>query len=199
MTTRLHGVCHAGEVTAVGALAWFAGQPAGREVIGYLLAPDRAEWFRCDGPVARGPDGPRDLATAFEVFATDGQCQLRWTHGARGTGRAVSLAEDPDLLPPGENLPAEPERTRLAHPVKRLLAGNITRSRDDWATLASARYGAYEVPVTGQPRQQVWANLAEYVVCDVHGNLSVIDTLLLSLRAVEPAGGQSGAAKEGSA
>src|SRR5215831_3037859 len=108
------------------------------------MSPERAEWFRCDGSVARGPGGPRDLASAFEVVATDGRRQLRWTHRASGIGRAVSLAEDADLLPPGESLASELERARLGEPVARLLAGKATRSRDDWATLASARYGACE-------------------------------------------------------
>jgi hypothetical protein len=181
--TRLHGIRHPGEVTAASALAWLASSAGTGEVIGYLLAPDRAEWFRCDGMNPRGPAGPRDLAPAFEVFATDRRRHLRWVHGASGTGQAVSLAENPGWLPPGEPLPAEPARTRLGGAVARLLAGRVTTGRVGWATLASARYEPCDVPVNAEPGQEVWADLAEYVVQDEHGNLSVTDTVLLGLRA----------------
>ena len=198
MTARLHAVRRPGEATAAEALAWFAGAPAGgRETIGYLLAPDRAEWFRCHGPVPHGPEAARDLTTAFEVVATDGVRHLRWLHDAAGTGRAVSLAEIPDVLPGGEELPAHPERTRLDGVAARLLAGLVAGSRNGWATLVSARYAPFPVPVTAGPGQEVWAERAEYTVCDRHGNLSVADTLLLGLRARDA--GMSRAATERSA
>jgi hypothetical protein len=194
-TTSLHAVRHPGAVTAAGALAWFAsGQHAApvTPVIGYLLAATRAEWFRCDGATtgdvaARGPDGPRDLGDAFEVFATDGTRQLRWRHVDSGTGTAVSLAEDTGQLPAGQALASDPERRRLEGTATRLLAGQVVAAMDGWATLATARYAPCDVPVTAPIGQEVWASLAEYVVTDEHGNVSVVDTLLLALEARTPA------------
>jgi hypothetical protein len=181
MTALLHAVHHPSEVTASEALAWFTGHSTGQAVIGYLFAPDRAEWFRCDGAVPHGPRDARDLTAVFEFFATDGKHQLRWMHSRSGTGRAVSLAEDPGLLPVGTEVHADPAPTRLEGVAARLFAGLVTQSRDGWATLASARYAPSDVPVTASPGQEVWAGLAEYTVSDEHGNLSVADTLLLGL------------------
>jgi len=182
MTRGLHAVRHPGEVSAAQALAWFTGPAAEREVIGYVLAPDRAEWFRCDGSVPHGPTGARDLTGAFELFATGWVRQLRWFHTEDGHGQAVSLAEDLRLLPFGEQLPARPERVRLPGVIRRLLAGEVAESGDAWARLASTRYASCDVPVAAKTGQQVWAELAEYSVADQHGNQSVIDTLMLGLR-----------------
>ncbi len=187
MAAMLRAVRHPGLVTASSALAWFAGhQPvAGRneDVIGYLLAPNRAEWFRCAGEVAHGPDGPRDLSDTYELFATSGTRQLRWFHQDGGSGQAVCLGEDPAAMPTGE--PAEPadspERRRLDAAAERILADRVIRARNGWATLATARYPSCDVPVEASARQEVWATLAEYAVRDAHGNVSVTDTLLLSL------------------
>jgi|HubBroStandDraft_1064217.scaffolds.fasta_scaffold09000_2 hypothetical protein len=183
MTASLHGASYAGEVTARAALAWFAAAPAaGGEIIGYLFTPGRAEWFRCDGATAQGPGRPRDLAAAYELVATDGRRHLRWTHQQAGTGPAVSLSEDPGLLPAGDPLPAGPARDRLDGTASRRLAGQVIEAREGWATLGSARYARCQVPATAEPGQEIWADLAEYTVSDEHGNLSVIDTLLLALR-----------------
>lgn len=189
----LHAVRHPGHVTAAGALAWFATgrdtTPNG-ELIGYLLAPDRAEWFRCADGVPHGPGAPRDLNDAFEVFATTGYRQLRWVHQRSGAGAAISLAEDAAMLPPGD--PAE-ERTpggtapgelrHLGGAAARMLAGRVTVAGDGWATLVTARYSPCQVPVAAHTGQEVWAELAEYAVTDDHGNVSVADTLLLRLAA----------------
>jgi len=182
MTGKLHAVRHPGATTAAQALAWFTGPPTEREVIGYVLTPDRAEWFRCDGSVPHGPTGARNLTGAFELFATGSVRQLRWIHTEDGHGQSVSLAEDPHLLPSGEQLPARPERVRLPGVISRLLSGEVTESRGGWARLASARQASCDVPVTARTGQQVWAELAEYSVADQHGNRSVIDTLMLGLR-----------------
>ena len=186
----LRAVRYPGSVTASSAVAWFtASRPveaegrSGGGAIGYLLAPDRAEWFRCPGEGVRGPDGPRDLAGAFEVYATGGGGQLRWVHQDDGEGWAVSLSEDAATLPEGTPVSAGPERRRLAGTADRLLAGRVVEVRAGWATLATARYAPYAVPVRADVGQEVWAELAEYAVSDEHGNLSVIDTLLLSLTA----------------
>ncbi len=136
-TAQLHAVRYPDQVTAADALAWFAARPAAaagsREVIGYLLAPDRAEWFRCEGAVPHGPDGARDLAGAFEVCATDGAVQLRWVHQTSGHGRAVSLAEDATALPPGQAIPASPERRRLEGMPERVLVVTSTAT-SRWPT-----------------------------------------------------------------
>jgi len=179
----LHTVSHRGQVAAPAALEWFAGdQP---DPIGYLLAPGRAEWFRCPDGVAHGPDGPRELGDAFELFATSETRQLRWFHQADGYGQAVCLGEDAALLPPGEPVGAAdgPQRTRLPVAAERMLAGRVIRTWDGWATLATARYSSCDVPVAADRDQEVWASLAEYVIRDEHGNVSVADTLLLSLAA----------------
>ena len=197
----LHAVRHPGAVTSVRALAWFAGaRNAGTlsaaPAIGYFLAADRAGWFRCDiqetgGTDIRGPDGQCDLTGAFEVFATDGARQLRWRHDTDGAGPAIGLAEDPAGLPDGEppDKGRQGERRRLAGTgnVARLLAGRVVTARDGWATLWTARYSPCDVPVTADAGDEVWARLAEYAVRDDHGNLTVIDTLLLGLEA-RPAG-----------
>jgi hypothetical protein len=193
MTVRLCAARHPGAVSAADALAWFAagpraGSPDGGEVIGYLLAPDRAEWFRCDGAVPRGPGAPRNLSDAFEVYATDGARQLRWGHEAAGRGWAAGLAQDAALLPPGQALPQAPERLRLDGTRERLLAGRVVAVREAWVTLATARYAPCDVPVAAAPGDEVWARLAEYATRDEHGNLSVADTLLLSLTARLPSG-----------
>jgi len=193
----LHAVRSLTPVTAAGALAWFserefvtADHEPGGGVIGYLLAADQADWFRCAGAVPHGPGGPRELAGAFEVFATAGAGQLRWVHEAGGRGWAVSLSEDAAALPQGTPLGNGPDRRRLAGTAARLLAGRVISAGDGWATLATARYAPCDVPVHATRDQEVWAELAEYAVSDGHGNLSVIDTLLLSLtaRTPEPAG-----------
>lgn len=185
--TVLHAVRHPGPVTADGALAWFAA-----DAIGYLLAPDRAEWFRCADGAAHGPGGPRDLGGGYELFATTGTRQLRWFHQAGGAGLAVCLGEDPAALPAGEAAgAADPaERHRLDRTTERILAGRVIDARDGWATLATARYPSCDVPVVARRDQEVWASLAEYAVRDGHGNLSVTDTLLLSLAARDPAPGR---------
>jgi hypothetical protein len=196
----LRAVRHHGNVSAAGALAWFTtGQrgAANGGPIGYLLAPGRAEWFRCEDAGPFGPNGPRDLGGAFEVFAIGGDSQLRWVHERSGAGWAVVLAEDPAALPPGDPLPPgvqdgrmPRERRRLGSVSARMLAGRVTAARGGWATLATARYSPCDVPVDAQVGHQVWAELAEYTVADEHGNLSVADTLLLGLvaRGPEPAG-----------
>jgi len=181
MTARLHAVTHPESVTASAALAWFTSASRGREVIGYLFAPDRAEWFRCDAAAPSGPAGPRDLTTAFELVATDGERHLRWFHQAAGVGEAVSLSEIPDLLPPGTPITAGPDRTRLDGALSRLLAGRVADSASGWSTLGSARYARSQVPVAAQVNQEIWAEQAEYAISDDHGNLSVVDTLLLRL------------------
>jgi len=197
LAAPLHAVRSLSQVTAPGALDWFsecefvtADPGPGGGVIGYLLAADRADWFRCAGPVPHGPTGPRELAGAFEVFATAGSVQLRWVHEADGLGWAVSLSEDPAVLPAGQPLAGGPERRRRPGTVSRLLAGRVVTAGDGWATLATARYAPCDVPVNAARDQEVWAELAEYAVSDEHGNLSVTDTLLLSLtaRSPEPSG-----------
>jgi len=186
-TGVLHAVRHPGPVTASDALAWFAGHPpvpaADHDVIGYLLAPSRAEWFRYAAGIAHGPDSPRDLRDAYELSATAGTRQLRWFHQAGGYGQAVCLSEDTAVLPPGEPAGAaeSPERRRLENTAERILAGRVIRTRDRWAALATARYPSCDVPVTASAGQEIWALLAEYAVRDRHGNVSVTDTLLLSL------------------
>jgi hypothetical protein len=180
MTARLHAVTHPGTVTASAALAWFT-SAGDRPVIGYLFAADRAEWFRCDAAMPSGPAGPRDLTTAYELVATDGERHLRWLHRTSGTGPAVSLSEHPELLPPGTPVIAGPARARLGGVSSRLLAGRVTGSADGWSTLGSARYARSQVPVAAQVDQEIWAEQAEYAVSDEHGNLSVVDTLLLRL------------------
>jgi hypothetical protein len=183
-TEALHAVRHPGLVTAAGALAWFAA--SGEAVIGYLLAPGRAGWFRCAGGVAHGPDGPCDLSDTYELFATSGTRQLRWFHRDNGQGQAVCLGGDPATLPPGEAADS-PGRFRLGAAAERILAGRVIRAQDGWATLATARYPSCDVPVTASTGQEVWAVLAEYAVRDAHGNVSVTDTLLLSLAGRTPA------------
>jgi hypothetical protein len=186
----LHAVRHPGPATASAALAWFAaGQPG---PIGYLLAPGRAEWFRYAGQIAHGPAGPRDLGDAYELFATAETRQMRWFHQVGGEGHAVCLGEDRATLPAGEPAGAadSAERRRLGAAAEKVLAGRVIRARDGWATLATARYPSCEVPVAASAGQEVWAVLAEYAIRDAHGNLSVTDTLLLSLAArdLAPAG-----------
>jgi hypothetical protein len=180
----LRSVRHPGQVTAAGALAWFTASAPGADVIGYSFGPDWAEWFRCAGPAPCGPDGPLPVEEAFEVFATSGACQLRWFHQASGQGWAVCLGEDAAALPPGDPVTGQegsPERRRLPGTAGRLLAGRVTRARDGWARLVTARYPSCDVPVAAGEGQDVWALLAEYAVTDEHGNVSVADTLLLSL------------------
>ncbi len=189
MTAILHAVSHPGDVTASAALAWFATPAAadsGPEVIGYVYAPARAEWFRWDGTEPAGPDGPRDLSAAYELTATDGHRHLRWTHRQSGTGPAVSLSENPGQLPPGDPLLPGHARSRLNGAPARMLAGKVTESSDGWTTIRSARYAPAHVPVAAEKGQEIWADLAEYAVTDDHGNISVIDTLLTGLRP-EPA------------
>jgi hypothetical protein len=183
----LRSVRHPGQVTAAGALAWFAAPAAGGDVIGYSFGPDRAEWFRCADSAAHGPDGPRSLGGAFELFATAGTRQLRWLHRDAGRGWAVCLGEDAAGLPP-EHLPGDPggdppPRRRLPGTTRRLLAGRVAGVRDGWVRLVTARYPPCDVPVSAREGQDVWALLAEYAVTDRHGNVSVADTLLLSLTA----------------
>lgn len=181
----LHAVRHPGLVAAPATLAWFTGD---EDAIGYLLTPGRAEWFRCSAGVAHGPDGPRDLGDAYEVVATSGTRQLRWFHQADGYGQAVCLGEDPAVLPPGDppGTADTPPRLRLEDTAERVLAGQVIRVRDGWATLATARYPTCDVPVEASNGQEVWAILAEYAVRDGHGNVSVADTLLLSLAGRDP-------------
>jgi hypothetical protein len=183
----LHAVRHPGPVTASAALAWFAAGQAGP--VGYLLAPGRAEWFRCAGQAAHGPDGPRDLGDAYELFATAGTRQLRWLHQGGGNGQAVCLGEDPSTLAAGQPARAadSAERRRFGPTAERVLAGRVIGVRDGWATLATARYPSCDVPVAASVGQEVWAVLAEYAVQDAHGNISVTDTLLLSLAGRDPA------------
>src|ERR1017187_4392229 len=187
----LHAVRHPGLVGVLGALAWFTGHQPGSagDVIGYLFAPGRAEWFRSAASVAEGPDGPRGLGDAYELFATSGTSHLRWFHQAGGYGQAVCLGEDAAILPPGEPVAATDasQRRRLESTVERILAGRVIRARDGWATLATARYPSCDVPVTASAGQEVWAFLAEYAVRDGHGNVSVADTLLVSLAGRDPA------------
>jgi hypothetical protein len=187
MPAVLHAVRHPGPVTASSALAWFTAGQAGP--IGYLLAPGRAEWFRCAGRVARGPDGPRDLGDAYELFATAGTRQLRWFHQTGGNGQAVCLGENPATLAAGEpaRVADSAERRRFGAPAQRVLAGRVIGIRDGWATLATARYRSCDVPVAASVDQEVWAVLAEYAFQDAHGNISVTDTLLLSLAGRAPA------------
>jgi hypothetical protein len=184
----LHAVRHPGLATASAALAWFTEHQPG-PAIGYLYAPGRAEWFRSAAGAAHGPDGPRDLSDAFELFATSGTRHLRWFHQAGGYGQTVCLSEDAALLPPGDPVGAADaaERRRLDHPAERILAGRVIRARDGWATLATARYPSCDIPVEASDSQQVWASLAEYAVRDGHGNVSVADTLLVSLTGRDPA------------
>jgi hypothetical protein len=177
----LHSVRHPGQVTAAAALAWFAAAAPGATAIGYSFGPDRAEWFRCAGPDAHGPEGPRPLEDAFELFATTGTSQLRWFHQDAGRGRAICLGEDAAALPAGE--PAGTGRHRLPGTRDRLLAGRVSGVEDGWAMLVTARYQPCRVPVAASDGQDVWAQLAEYAVTDEHGNVSVADTLLLSLAA----------------
>jgi hypothetical protein len=182
----LRSVRHPGQVTAAAALAWFAESASGVDVIGHSFGPDRAEWFRCAGPAAHGPDGPRFLDEAFELYATSGACQLRWFHQEVGHGWAVCLGEDAAALPPGKSAVAQDgtaDRHRLPGIAKRLLAGRVTGTQDGWARLVTARYPPCDVPVAAAEGQDVWAVLAEYAVTDEHGNVSVTDTLLLSLTA----------------
>lgn len=187
MNAVLHAVRHPGPVTGAEALAWLAA--GGGDVIGYLLAPDRAEWFRHADHIAHGPDGPRDLGGAYELYAASQTRQLRWFHQASGGGQAVCLSQDPAVLPAGEAASTghSAERRRLDRIAERILAGRVVHSGDGWATLATARYPSCDVPVNAEPGQEVWAALAEYAVRDDHGNLTVTDTLLLSLAGRDPA------------
>lgn len=180
---RLHGVHHPEQVTATEALTWLHGDdPSASTTIGYLLAPDRAQWFTVDHATAQGPTSPRELTRVFELVTSDGRRQLRWLHQADGRGRAVAAAEDPTLLPIGVALPEDPGRYRFDDRHTRRLAGTVTtHPASGWATLTSARFAPAEVPVTAARGDYVMAEFAEYVVGDEHGNLSVVDTLLLGL------------------
>lgn len=182
---------HPNQVTAAAALDWFAGadrrvdRPVDRPVIGYLYAPDRAEWFRytaSDDTAGdpRGRDGATDLRNVFEIAASDGTRWLRWLHETGGVGAATALAEDGHPLPQGEPVEVAAQRSRFGV-VQRRLAGTVVTGGEGWARLSSARYAPYDVPVEAAPDQQVWAELVEFTAQDEHGNLAVVDTLLTGL------------------
>lgn len=195
----LHGVRATAAMPLAEALARYTDRGSD-PTIGYVYAPDRAEWFRLDRAVALGPDAAVPLGGVFEAFATDGARWLRWLHRDRGMGETVCLAEEPARLPAGESLPAGPSaRTRFGT-VERVLAGTVVDLTRDaggsaWASLAAARYGTCRVPVEAAEGTRVWAVSQEYVVADRHGNLSVVDTLLSRLVA-RPVEARGATAKE---
>lgn len=184
-TGTLHAVRAEDPLTAAEAVAWFAAPtPTGRQVLGYTFSARAATWVtvRADGTVDDA-QGPADvLADAYEMVFFDGDRELRWLRTPQGRGPAVALGEDPDQLPAGRDVTADPPPQR-GMTLTRLLAG-VARAHatPGWTTLRSERYTAAHLPATCTAEEVLTIQTVEYVSEDGHGNRDVVDTRTVGLR-----------------
>ncbi|MBI1759057.1 MAG: hypothetical protein HYR62_07515 [Actinobacteria bacterium] len=200
MTGILHAVTAPTPLTLPQALDWWRDTPSTSahpmlgEPVGFALSANAATWWRLDPatpPTPRGPHGPLDLAGAYELLAFDGHRELRWLHTDAGHGHAVALAEDPDLLPLGNDV-TDPRTPTAIGSHHRMLAGQPTPLTAGWVTVGSARYDPAAVPVdltseaaagTGADQIVLILESVDYAVEDEHGNRTVTDTRRLHLAA----------------
>ncbi|WBC05330.1 CRISPR-associated protein Csx19 [Micromonospora sp. WMMA1976] len=185
----LHAV-RAASLSAADAVAWFApGTPPGRQVIGYALSARSATWLRVGpaGAVETGAAAGDVLAEAYEMLLFDGERELRWLRTPDGRGPAIAVGETLADLPDGEPVTAEPP-PRRGDTHSRLLAG-AARTYDvpGWTTLGSERYAAAHLPVTATDGEAFVIDTVEYLVHDEHGNVDVVDTRTVGLRAITTA------------
>src|SRR5260370_50950 len=134
-----------------------------------------------DGWLALGFGGTRGRGTVSvsEVRFTGNGLPSPWASLA---GRTLADLIDDPPEPVTQAFASWQERTGLAGTAARTLAGTVRESGDGWSTLGSARYAPCQVPVAAGKGKEIWADMAEYAVSDEHGNISVIDTLLIALR-----------------
>lgn len=186
-TAALYARRAAGPLTAADAVAWFApGTPSGRQVVGYALSARAATWLRVrqDGTVETAGDADSPLADAYDLLLFDGERELRWLHGHAGTGTAIAVGEDREALPPGDDITADPAPRRGATHT-RLLAGDPhPHDRPGWTLLRSERYASVGLPSTCGNDEELTIETVEYLAEDEHGNLDVVDSRTLGLRAV---------------
>jgi CRISPR-associated protein (TIGR03984 family) len=177
----------------------------GRTPVGFGFSARAATWWQVpDGvPMTRHHDAA-DLTGVFELVGFDGDRELRWRNEHDGRGRAVVLADLPELLPPGEHDVSPDGAIPLGDPQPRILAGRVHLDTPGWVRLTAARYAPVEVPVApdtapgiapdidsdidlharGKEVPVVVLDSVEYAQQDRHGNVSVVDRRLVRLRVV---------------
>jgi CRISPR-associated protein (TIGR03984 family) len=217
----------AGQLTLADALAPLAAHHrGGAGAVALLYSPTRCQLARLEGDgqlTGPGPAvGPIDLGGVFEARVFGPAWELRWLNdatAAAATGAAVLLVEAPAGQPPpappppyqpGEQVAAVavldrhyllwgegilPQATRA--PLPPLATG--------WSWLATARIGAFPVPLAGLgPNDRAVLRAREYLaVLDArHGNVGVAEERLLGLDLAPPepaatTGAAASAAPEG--
>jgi len=187
----LYAVRAADLLTAADAVAWFAFHTLpGRQVIGYTLSAPAATWLRVrpDGTVETVDATGRLLDEAYEMVLFDGERELRWLRTPAGKGPTIAVGENPAGLPPGDDVTAAPPPRRGDVTHTRLLAGDPhPHEMPGWTTLRSRRYASVHLPLTCGGDRVPTIETVEYLAEDEHGNLDVVDTRTLRLRAVTEA------------
>lgn len=165
--------------------------------MGFGFSARAATWWQVPDrvPMTRHHEAA-DLTGVYELVGFDGDRELRWRNEHDWRGRAVVLADLPELLPPGEHDVSPADATPLGDPQPRILAGQVHLDTPGWVRLTAARYAPVEVPVA--PDQDSDIDLSakdkdtpvvvldsvEYAGQDRHGNVSVVDRRLVRLRIV---------------
>ncbi|MBF9129147.1 hypothetical protein I0C86_09170 [Plantactinospora sp. S1510] len=184
----LHAVRATNLITAADAVAWFApGTAPGRQVIGYTFSARAAAWLRVrsDGTAETVPDTVDVLSEAYEMVLFDGERELRWLRAPDGLGPAIAVGEDPARLPLGDAVTANPPPRRGDAHQTRLLEGDpAPHEVAGWTTLRSTRYASVHLPVTSVAGTALTVETIEYLAEDEHGNLDIVDTRTLGLRAI---------------
>lgn len=182
----LYAVRAADLLTAADAVTWFApSTPPGRQVIGYAISARAATWLRV------GPDCAVETVTAtddvlteaYEMVLFDGERELRWLRTPDGRGPAIALGEDPEILPPGADVIADPQPRRDATHTRLLEGAPARHEVAGWTTLRSKRYASVHLPLTFTGDEVLVVDTVEYLAEDKHGNLDVVDARTVGLRA----------------
>lgn len=171
--------------TAAEAVSWFAENTAPDwQAIGYTLSARAATWVRVghDGAIETGGAENDPLSEAYEMVLFDGERELRWLRGEGGRGPAIALGEEPSDLPHGESVTADPP-PRRGDTHTRLLAGTPEEHSADWTALRGERYATAYLPVAFENGDTLVIETVEYLGEDEHGNVDVVDTRTIKLRA----------------
>lgn len=161
-------------------------------VLGY--SPDDL-WFgtlASDGSL-HAPGREANPELWYEARAFDGASELRWIQRTPdGSGRAVVIAESEAVAQPAAEEVADGDCSKLPYGVSNgttyLLWGTGTGGSPEtgWSTMASARIGRYNVPLSGVPvGASVQLEAMEYFARGIDGNAYLLDERLVGLRVQE--------------
>lgn len=163
-----------------------------KKAVALLYTPQHCELAVLENGVLCQSDGEAvDLTKVFEARVFNEDAELRWLNEQDGIGRAVLLSDKEltvDQLDKDASLSVLDEQLEQTY----LLWGEGIDPKKAglpaaWSRLTTARIGKLDVPVSGVGKsERVQLRVKEYLaVCDLHGNVAVVEERLLKLEVAQ--------------